>query len=126
MLYYHLKAIAYFSMSTNNSVYSVLSLKSNTINGFNVSLCVCVFFLDFIICRNLIMPRMQTVESVEQSGEQNSVTTARSTFKPKDKFEDLQKAIRKLKTNDEKTSKQASNELETFPTLGELLNMHIK
>lgn len=72
------------------------------------------------------MPRMQTVVSVEQSGEQNSVTTARSTFKPKDKFEDLQEAIQKLKTNDEKTSKQASNELETFPTLGELLNMHIK
>lgn len=72
------------------------------------------------------MPRVQTVLSVEQSGEQHTVTTARTTFKPKDKFEDLQEAIRKLKTNDEKTSKQASNELESFPTLGELLNMHIK
>ncbi|XP_055300424.1 extracellular serine/threonine protein CG31145-like isoform X2 [Sitodiplosis mosellana] len=74
---------------------------------------------------NLIMPRVQTVLSVEQSGEQHTVTTARTTFKPKDKFEDLKEAIRKLKTNDEKTSKQASSESETFPTLGELLNMHI-
>ncbi|XP_031624511.1 extracellular serine/threonine protein CG31145-like [Contarinia nasturtii] len=73
---------------------------------------------------NLIIPRMQTVVAVEQSGE-HTVTTIRTTFKPMDKFEDLQEAVRKVKLNDEKTSKQASSERESFPSLGELLNMHL-
>lgn len=68
---------------------------------------------------------MQTVLSVDQSAE-HTVTTIRTTFKPIDKFEDLQEAIRKVKSTDEKTSKQASSESEIFPSLGELLNMHPK
>lgn len=64
--------------------------------------------------------------SAEQSAEHTITTTIRTTSKPKDKFEDLQEAIRKLKANDEKTSKQASSETETFPTLGELLHMQAK
>lgn len=71
------------------------------------------------------MPRVPTVFSVEQSDE-HMVTTIATTFKPKDNFEDLQEAIRKLKSNDEKTSKVASGETETYTTLGELLHMHLK
>lgn len=71
------------------------------------------------------MPRVQTELTVEQSAE-NMVTTLRATFKRKDKFEDLQEVIQKLKTIDEKTTKQVSTEAETFPSLGELLNMHLK
>lgn len=62
--------------------------------------------------------------SVEQSAESTVTTTVRTTFKPTDKFDDLQEAIRKLKSNDEKTSKQASGETETFPTLAEILHLH--
>lgn len=72
------------------------------------------------------MPRVPTVVSAELSAENTIATTIRTTFKPKDKFEDLQEAIRKLRANDEKTSKQASSETETFPTLGELLHMQLK
>lgn len=63
--------------------------------------------------------------SIEQSAENTiATTTIRTTFKPKDKFEDLQEAIRKLKTTDEKSSK--SNEMETYPSFGELLQMQPK
>lgn len=64
--------------------------------------------------------------SDEQSSEHTTVTTVRTTYKPKDKFEDLQEAIRKLNSIDEKTSKQASSEIESFQSLGDLLHMNLK
>lgn len=66
--------------------------------------------------------------SIEQSVENTiGTTTIRTTFKPKDKFEDLQEAIRKLKVTDDKSSKQTqSSETETYPSFGELLHMQLK
>lgn len=68
------------------------------------------------------MPRVLTVDqSVE-----NTIATEGTTFKPKDKYDDLQEAIRKIKSSDDKTSKQSSAESEVFPSFGELLHMSPK
>lgn len=77
-------------------------------------------------CRNFIVPRVQTVLSAEQQSGEHTVTTTRTTYSPKDKYEDLQEAVRKLNSIDEKTSKQASAEAESFPSMGELLHMNLK
>lgn len=68
------------------------------------------------------------VESVEQSIE-NTIPTVdvrrgKVLFHPTDKFEDLQNAIKKLKADEEKSSKQSSSEVDTFPSMGEILHMH--
>lgn len=68
---------------------------------------------------------MARVLSIEQSVE-NTIATEGTTFKPKDKYDDLQEAIRKIKLSDEKASKQSSAEAEVFPSLGELLHMSPK
>lgn len=77
--------------------------------------------------RNFGLSKDTPVISVEQSIE-NVVTTTHETFKPKDQFEDLQDAIRKLKANDEKTSKQSSNEVmvDPYPSFAEMLHLKPK
>lgn len=68
---------------------------------------------------------MARVLSVEQSVE-NTIPTEGTTFKPKDLYDDLQEAIRKIKSSDDKASKQSSAEAEVFSSFGELLHMNPK
>lgn len=79
----------------------------------------------FSIFRNFGLSKDTPVISIEQSIE-NVVTTTHETFKPKDKFVDIQEAIDKVKANDEKSSKQTSNEMDQFPSFAELLHLKPK
>lgn len=80
----------------------------------------------FPLARSNAISKEKSVISVEQSIE-NTVATVRPSYKATDKYVDLQDAIRKLRSTEEKSTKitkQASGEVEEFPSLGELLHLH--
>lgn len=67
--------------------------------------------------------REASVVTVFQSGENTITTTPLPSFKRKDEFPDLVEAIQKMKTNEDKSTKQTSAEAESFPSIAELLHM---
>lgn len=67
--------------------------------------------------------REASVVTVFQSSENSITTTPLPPFKRKDEFPELVEAIQKMRTSEDKSTKQTSAEAEVYPSMAELLHV---
>lgn len=74
-------------------------------------------------CRSFGSSKEASAVPVFQSSENTITTTPLPPFKRKDTFPDLLDAIQKMRTGEDKSAKQTSDEAEAYPSLAALLHM---